>query len=86
MSETPPTTTAGPETVDNRTSIRRQVMLALDLWKIWAVGLVFLVLAWIASGIDGLMFVVEPFYLLFALLSFGYGVRRLRERIEQSYL
>jgi len=29
---------------------------------------------------------VEPFYLFFALLAFGYGIRRLREKIEQSHV
>lgn len=69
-----------------RSKLLRQAKLALDLWKVWAVGVLFLLIAWMAYGMERLTPVVEPFYLLFALLTFGYGVHRLREKIEQSYL
>lgn len=60
--------------------------LALGLWKIWAVGVLFLLIAWTAFGMQGLRFVVEPFYVLFSTLAFGYGVHRLREELEQSHI
>jgi len=70
----------------DRSRLRHRVTLVASLWKIWAVGVLFLLIAWMAYGMEGLVFVVEPFYLFFALLAFGYGIRRLREKIEQSHV
>ena len=89
MSEPTPTRDAGTERggqTDGRSGLLRQAKLALGLWKIWAVGVLFLVIAWMAYGMERLTPVVEPFYLLFAVLAFGYGIRRLREEIERSYI
>lgn len=72
--------------VGGRSSLLLKLRLAAGLWKIWAVGVLFLLIAWMAHGMQGLSFVVEPFYLLFALLAFGHGIRRLREKIQQSDL
>jgi hypothetical protein len=70
----------------DRSSLRQRARLVADLWKMWGVGVLFLAIAWMAYGMEGLVFVVEPFYLFFALLAFGYGLRRLREKLEQSHL
>lgn len=89
MSDSSATQDAGIESgrqIGGRSKLLRQAKLALDLWKVWAVGVLFLLIAWMAYGMETLTPVVEPFYLFFALLAFGYGVRRLREKIEQSYL
>lgn len=71
---------------EGRSRLFHQAKLVFDLWKIWAVGVLFLLIAWMAYGMDKLTPVVEPFYLLIALLAFGYGIRRLREKIERSYI
>lgn len=89
MSDTSAPRDAGIESgrqAGGRSKLLRQAKLALDLWKVWAVGVLFLLIAWMAYGMETLTPVVEPFYLLFALLAFGYGVRRLREKIKQSHI
>ena len=79
-------TTESGRRAGDRSSLRHRAGLVADLWKVWGVGVLFLAIAWMASGMEGLVFVVEPFYLFFAVLAFGYGLRRLREKLEQSHL
>ena len=89
MAESSRSRDAGAESggqTGGRSSLLLKLRLAAGLWKIWAVGVLFLLIAWMAYGMQGLSFVVEPFYLLFALLAFGYGIRRLLEKIRQSDL
>ena len=89
MSESTSSSDAGTEAggrSEGRSRLFHRARLVLDLWKIWAVGVLFLLIAWMAYGMDRLTPVVEPFYLLFAVLAFGYGIRRLREKIKRSYI